>query len=245
MATQAVFLDNNIAESYATLGMIAHTLEYDIALAELYLKKSLEINPNYASGNQWYALFLTSLAKFEEAFPYMEKALELDPNSAIINYAAGWMYYYATDFDKAINQIENTKMIDPNFPSDRLAFKCYFQIGQYQEVITLFENYLKDHNKFENYTSPESNRFTSEGIKSWIEYIIDYISDGPESLKWIIPMLYIHIGDTDEALNSLEYNVTNRVPHHINIGADPAYISLHSDPRFIDLAERIGFKFDN
>lgn len=243
LAIQSLILDNNLAESYATLGQVAHYLEYDNDLAELYLKQSLLINPSYSTANHWYAFFLTSLGKFEEAFPYMARAIELDPNSVIINYASGLIYYLAQDYDNALIHLENANKVDPeSLLIEYLGFKCYFQNGQYQKAISIFEKLIKDNSSFKDYKKSASIIFSKEGIEGWIEYVIDidFKFDSSDVLGWLIPAFYLYIGETDEALDILELNVTNRTTDYMFLGVDPAFEDLHSEPRFISLLEMIG-----
>ena len=54
------------------------------------LRRGIELNPNYATGHQWYAESgLGALGRFDEAIAEMKRALELDPLSVIINADVG------------------------------------------------------------------------------------------------------------------------------------------------------------
>ena len=55
-----------------------------------------------------------------------------------------------------------------------------------------------------------------------------------------IALLYSSLGDKDQALQWLEKAYTDRDDRLIFVLTDPLIESMHSDPRFQDLARRIG-----
>ena len=57
--TRALELDDQLAEAHASLGRL-HTQRWSWLEAERELRRALELDPAYATGHHWYALFLTS-----------------------------------------------------------------------------------------------------------------------------------------------------------------------------------------
>jgi len=241
LALQAISLDNNIAEAYATLALIAEYFESDYELAKLFYNQALLVNPHYPPANQWYALFLTSMGKFEEAFTYMKMAQELDPKSAIISYASGLMYYYAQEYDEALIQLEKTLKIDPELPPTRSTMlMCYLQKGLYKEVIKEYENILNGNPLLVGYIQNATDILENDGINGLINYIIDLELQTSNPDRGLLPILYATIGSRNKALDILEYNVKERITDFVFINVEPAYMDLHSEPRFKALLERIG-----
>ena len=66
-ALKALQLDPSLAEAHAALGMVACHYDYDWPTAEREYKKAFELNPNYASAHQYYALGLMAHGRFAEA----------------------------------------------------------------------------------------------------------------------------------------------------------------------------------
>ena len=71
--------------------------------AEKELKLAIELNPNYASAYQWYALTLGAVGESDELVRNAKRAQELDPLSPIINSYLGRAYYLSRRYQEAIN----------------------------------------------------------------------------------------------------------------------------------------------
>jgi adenylate cyclase len=65
--------------------MHAKFIGMDWAGAEGEYRRSIALNPNYATAHHWYALYLSSLGRHDEALREIRRALELDPLSLPIN----------------------------------------------------------------------------------------------------------------------------------------------------------------
>jgi len=57
-ALKALSIDNTIAEAHTTLGAIAAWNDWNWKEAEKELKLAISLNPNYATGHQWYGEYL-------------------------------------------------------------------------------------------------------------------------------------------------------------------------------------------
>jgi len=245
LAFKSISIDNNIAEPYATLALIAESLEYDNDLAEFCFKKALAINPDYASANQWYALHLTQQGKFDEAFSYMEIALKFDPESAIINYASGMVYFYAEEYDKALSQLNKTLKINPSFSVIDYMLLCYLHKGQYSEVIEVISEYEKNLDRYligVNFKKMANEILNDEGINGLIRYIIELELQTTNPFRYLLPILYAFIGDNERALDVLESNVQEKTPDFLFLNVTPAFKNLHSEPRFIELVKKMNFE---
>ncbi len=94
-ALKALALDENLAEAYATLGIIKHQYDRDWRGAEQDYRRALEINPNYATAHHWYGMLLSILGKHQEAIAELESAERLDPLSPVISQNLGGVLYHA------------------------------------------------------------------------------------------------------------------------------------------------------
>ena len=87
-ALRAIQLDSTKAEPYAALGMEL-TWERDFKGAARAFRKSLTLDPNYATAHQWYGILLRIVGDIPGSVAETGKAAELDPMSLQIqnNYA--------------------------------------------------------------------------------------------------------------------------------------------------------------
>ena len=71
-------LDPDSAECQATLGNLAN-VRWRFVEAETHFRRALELNPNYATGHQWYARFLALQGRMDEALQQIDAAMLADP----------------------------------------------------------------------------------------------------------------------------------------------------------------------
>jgi len=85
--------------------------------AEKEFKMALELSPNYPTAHQWYAIYLSSLGRFEESLDQINRALQLDPLSVAINLAKGILLYNAQQLDEALKQLQKTSLFNNKIPA--------------------------------------------------------------------------------------------------------------------------------
>jgi DNA-binding winged helix-turn-helix (wHTH) protein/TolB-like protein/Tfp pilus assembly protein PilF len=242
LALRAIEIEDRLAEPHAILGFINMFFRYNWAGAEQELKRAIELNPNYATAYQWYAIYLEIRGQLDEAEMQMRRALEIDPLSLAINADLGELLYYKRDYDAALAQCLKTLDMDPTFGfTHHYLEKIYVQKGMYREAA---DHYFKN---VELANDPAySARFVASLRRSYLRTGVRGLwqahnnDEFAENLKKITPYrlatIYAWLGETDKALNCLERDGF----HEVFAKVEPAYDSLRSDPRFKELLNRLG-----
>jgi adenylate cyclase len=114
-ATRALAIDEKLAEAHTSLGRVKRDYDWDWTGAEQEFKRAIELNPNYPSAHQWYAVYLSALGRHQEAIEEIKRALELDPLSLAVNSVTARVLYLARRYDEAIEQSHRTIEMDPRF----------------------------------------------------------------------------------------------------------------------------------
>lgn len=114
-AMKAIQLDPSLAEPHAALGMVACHYDYDWPTAEREYKKAFELNPNYASAHQYYALGLMAHGRFAEAEKQLDIARHLDPLALIVDVDLALLRKFQRDFDGIIAVSKSILDRDPNY----------------------------------------------------------------------------------------------------------------------------------
>jgi serine/threonine-protein kinase len=132
-AEKAIKLNPNLASAYTSIAWVQHVYEYDWAGAEANYRKGIQLNPNYATGHQWFGEYLYQTGKTELAFDILSKATELDPNSKIIKCELAYCCWMLNKTDLAIEAINEASKIDP-----------FFSATMWYKYAKIYETYTKE-----------------------------------------------------------------------------------------------------
>jgi len=105
-AQRAVLLDPDLAEGWASWGVLASEADRDWTTAELALKRAITLKPSYAGARAWLGDMLRQQGRVKEAIEQQEMALDLDPLSPVLNTTLGLSLSIAGRFDEARAQYE-------------------------------------------------------------------------------------------------------------------------------------------
>jgi adenylate cyclase len=247
-AIRALELDDDLAEAHTVLGAVKADFEFDWLGAEREFKRAIELDPNDADAHYRYSFhYLTPLGKSDQAIAEMKKALELDPFSRIDNTVLGLAYFYGGRNDEALKQFLKAVELNPDFfvTYYHLAW-LYAQLGQFPDAITMLTKgrlLAGDHRAKIAASDEVSLRkaFAARGPKGfWQEMLSQGSKDDPEIGEFGMPQLLARLGDTEKALQGLNRGFDERASLITHVNVDPAFDSLHSDPRFLSLVSRVG-----
>ena len=79
-AEKAIEINPDLAGAYTSLGWVFLNYEYDWAAADSSFRKSIQLNPNYATANHWFGLYLSNIGKHNEAIASVKKAANWIPS---------------------------------------------------------------------------------------------------------------------------------------------------------------------
>jgi tetratricopeptide (TPR) repeat protein len=238
-------IDPGLAEAHATLGMVlVHKRER--RRAEEEFAKAIQAKPSYATAHHWYFLLLLSELRWEEALEQIRIALELDPLSPVINYNHGVYYLARRDYAKAIELFQRVTVLDPAYtPVLHHLLYAYGRTKQFGEM--------------RGCIAPLVERLQSSfpTIQSWAEMACTILEDDKPKLRSALPLLeaklpesgqfattlaaaYFSLGKTDRGFEWLEHAFA-RGEDLEDLQYEQAYDPIRSDPRYLDLARRLGF----
>ena len=242
-ALKALELDDTLAEAHVSLAHVKYYYDHDFATAEREYKRGIELNPKYPTGPSWYAVFLMSLGRFDEAITQVRRAQELDPLSLPINMAVGWVLQTARKNDESIEQLRKTLEMDPNFAlaHHRLGL-VYEQQGKYGEAIVEFKQVVNLLGRKPLGLAALARAYALEGQRSEAQKLIAELQEQAGE-RYVSPssiaVIYSALHDTEQAFNWLDKGEKARDGIQLRLNVDPRFDSLRSDPRFKDLVRRV------
>ena len=242
-AMTALQLDANLAEAHTSFAAILWLYDWRWEEAEAEFKRSLDLSPNYATGNHWYAEYVMTIGRQAEAITRMKNGQDLDPLSLIINVAVGWAFYHARRYDEAIEQLRRTVELDPNYPVTYWILGLVLRkTGRYELAIAEGENGVKLSGGSPLMLAALAHTLGTAGnTKEAIQILNDLTTLAKQ--KYVAPYFFagIHIGlgEIDRAIECLEKSYREHSHWLIYLHMDPSMDALREDRRFQDLLRRV------
>ena len=257
-ASQALRLDENLAEAHTSLACVEMILNWNWAGAEREFKRAIELNPNYTPAHVWYGHFLAAMGRSDESVAEAKRALELDPFSTFTMDFSDWVFYLDRRYDLAAAETQRAlELAGPEMPFSHYDFgQIYDAKGRHREAI---EEYIKAQEAFglspsrlselrtayhesgENGYWQKSQEFCQEASKVRRKFatasgfgFCDYVKD------LYLALFDVRLGEFDAAFQSLESAYTKHETELIFLNVDPQWDEIRSDPRFQSLLRRIG-----
>jgi serine/threonine protein kinase/tetratricopeptide (TPR) repeat protein len=243
-AAKALELNPGLGEPHATLGSIKYRYERDWAGAEQEFKRAIELNPNYATAHQWYALHLSSLGRQAEAAVEIRKAQQADPLSLMVQSVVGLVFYFARQYDQAAEQYLKALDLDPNFAFARWALGgVYVQNGRLQAAIEEFQKAVAMSGSAPRYIAGLGYGYARAGNKLEAQKRIEELKE-LRKRRFVDPLtianIYVGLGDNDQAFAWSDRAVEEGSAQLAWLKVNPFYDPLRSDPRFAELLRRVG-----
>jgi len=247
LVSKALEIDETLAEAHTSLGFVLSRFDWDWTGAEREFRRAIELNPNYATAHQWFAMMLLELGRTSEAIQEIDKALELDPLSLIINTAAGAVYAHTGREDKAVEQAGKILDLDPTFGfAHEILVDVNERRGKYDEAV---EGQLKVYS-FAGFLNQQEiaalrEAYASSGwngfLRAWLNIVHRKAEQG-QVLYYGMASLYARLGDTEKAIECLEKAYQEHDFSLSGVLVDDDFEKLRSDPRFVQLLRKMGFR---
>jgi len=243
-ALKAQEIDESLAEAHVSLAHVKYYYERDWEPAEREYRRAIELNPNYSIAPQWYAIFLMSAGRFDEALVQAKRAQELDPLSLPINMTLGWVLLNARQYDQSAEQLNKTLEMDPGFmlAHHRLGM-VYEQQGKYDKAIEEFKQVVNLSIGKPMGIASLAHAYALAGKRAEAEKGLAELK-GLSEKRFVseasIAMIYVALRDKEQAFAWLEKADKRRDALLARLKVDPRFDDLRSDPRFQDLVKRVG-----
>jgi len=243
-ALKAVEIDDGSAEAHAALAYIAFFLDWDWVAAERELRRALDLNPSNEEAHHQYSHLFMTLGRPDDSIIESRRALELNPLDPLLKVHMGWHYMMTRQYDRAITQLNSVLEADPNHFQALLHIGwTYTYRGLHAEAIAKLE---------------ARHRLSPDNAQALAALAAAYAAGGRapearailEQLEGALPQRYVSACDiaavyaalqeSDVALQWLEKAFAERSPRMVELGVEPIFDPLRTDPRFVDLVRRVG-----
>lgn len=246
-ALKALELDDTLSEAHVSLAN-ARLWEWSWSAAEKELQRAISVDPNNAMAHQLYGYLLSAQGRFEEAIAEMKRARELDPLSPNKQNSLGATLYRAGRYDEALEQFREVPDPDANseFRHRRMA-AIYERKGMWTESMNQLVIALKYGGKKELAVSVQ-RKFISSGYATAKQTFLggdlremqERYKNASPSVAFAVAEDYALLGEQNKALEWLQKALEQHDKNLMYLKVDDRLEGLRSDPRFVEMARRIG-----
>ncbi len=213
---KALLLDDQVAEAHIALAMIRYVFERDWYSAEEHFRRGVALNPSYATGRQWYAMFLATHGRFKEGVAEAEAALKLDPLNVQTHLNVSRVFLYAGLYGRALEVLDEVA---------RMESVCQEYVTRQRELATILHQGGSTRNA-RLAALYAKKKPTCSGMDP------EQCSNYPYARA----LKSAAAGKDDDALRYLEMAHEIRDPWLVDMAVDPLLEPLRGDPRFLAIA---------
>jgi len=243
-AVRALEIDDQLAEAHASLAYSNLYYEWDWAAAEREFRRSIDLNPNYATAHHWYHEYLVLRGRIAEATEEIKKAQELDPLSPAINAALVLPLLNSGQYDRGIAGLKRVIELEPGF------YRGHWFLGIAYVLVRQYENAFKELQEAVSLSENGTRALATLGWAYAVAGLRDRARDVMDELERRMEERYVPpysmaiicaaLGEKDDAFEWLERGYEARDEWLTRLGIAIELDSLRADPRFADLLERVG-----
>jgi serine/threonine protein kinase/tetratricopeptide (TPR) repeat protein len=242
-ATKALQLDESNPEAHVTMAWVKWGYDYDPAGGEAELKRAIELAPREAVAHWPYGLFLVLEGKTDAGIEEGRRAVALDPASLETNTFMGWDLYYGHRYDEAAKQLRATVDMEPNYwLSHAMLGVTYEQQGNLSGALTELEKATSLETEIPFPLAELGHLYARMGRKEDAEKVLQELLRRGQKIyvpPYNLATVYVGLGQKEQALTFLEKAYAERSLLLTNIGTDPEFESLHSEPRFAAVMKKV------
>ena len=240
-AEKAIEINPDLAGAYTSLGWVYVNYEYDWAAADSSFRKSIQLNPNYATANHWFGLFLSNIGKHDEAIASVKNAAQLNPQSMIIQSSLGQVHIIAGRHEEASKFVDRAHQMNPYF-STAIWFKyAKLKETQTEEDVAALQELIKQFPNQPMHRKTLLEVYLKMGNReSALDQMVDLLGsfDGVLNNCHLADTFFL-LGKNEEGYRSLEKGIEARETCATTYGSMPFLKKVMQEPRFRELYKKI------
>ena len=245
-AKKALELDSTLAEAHVSLGYSKLVYEWNLSEAEKELARALQLRPDYATGHQFYAYYLTAIGNLGAAIAERKRALELDPVNPLLTSALGEAFYQNREFDRTIEQNSKSLQLDPSYAIALVNIgRAYEMKGMHPQARDSFDKVLAAAPDDPAVLALIGHEYALSGEKAKAAGTISKLQQ-LSTHKYVpaiyVALVYTGLHDLDHSFAWLDKAFNERSEYLVYLPTEPLADPLRGDPRFSQLLQRLGLK---
>ncbi|HUS18204.1 MAG TPA: winged helix-turn-helix domain-containing protein [Terriglobales bacterium] len=244
LATLAVERDSRLPEAHGALALAKLHSDWDFSGAEKEFKRALELNPHDADIRHDYAHYLMAMGRVKESNLESERAVELDPVGDGLNSCLCWHSFAARDYDRSTWLAQKFLKSNPNDPWERTVLGLtYEQMKMPEKAVEEFKKAVEATQGDPFFLAALGHGYAAVGDHRKARDILASLNATARK-SYISPfdlaLIHTALGEKDKAFDLLDKAVAERSTFIAYSKWEPRLDPLRSDPRFVQMLQRIG-----
>jgi TolB-like protein/tetratricopeptide (TPR) repeat protein len=244
-AINALQIDPELGEAHGSLAYARH-YDWQWDAAERGFVRAIELDANNALVRLWYANYLVSRQRLDQAVAQVEKAKELDPLSPVVLTNVGWTMSYAGRTQDAIAAYREALALDPNYIQAHMRLAvAHANLGQFDAALAQNETVSRLRGPGAPDLIGAANIYAMAGRRDEARQVLDEclaLAGTGYVPPFGLAQPYALLGDFDRAFELLEHAYQERSNGMAYLAVDRVFAPVHADARFQDLLKRVGLR---
>jgi TolB-like protein/DNA-binding winged helix-turn-helix (wHTH) protein/Tfp pilus assembly protein PilF len=237
---KALELNGDLADVHVLLARIHYEYDWDWERSEAEFKRAIELNANLPASYDYYAFFLQTMGRQEEALAAVRRAVELDPLSPWYLSEEGRVLFRARQYESAVTCYQRALELDPQYvPALTRMTDTYTIMGKYDDALAYIQKLreVTGDSKAGSLQLLELYAHTGKRREA-LAGLTKMQNDGPLDHSSLgVASVYAVMGEPDQAIALLEKSFESRSTLAF-VFVDPRLDPLRSNPRFQQLLRR-------
>jgi tetratricopeptide (TPR) repeat protein len=237
-ALQAIAIDDNQADAWATLAQIRIALDADVPGAIDAIRNALRRQPTNSDVLNQAGSLAVILGDPDTAIDYYQRAIARDPLNQSPQNALGIAYMLAGNLDRAADTLQELIALNPGYPWAHVNLARVFLLqGDPAAALAAVQN--SPPGVWHDAIAVMAHHALGDTGKA-DESLRQFTADYGDTAPMILAEIHAWRGDIDAAFASLEQALASRDISLMYLRGTPALARLREDPRWPALLDRIG-----
>ena len=243
-AVRSLELDERLSGGHTALAYVKLNADWDLVGAEQSIERALALDPDSVDGHQVGAMVSVVSGRPDDAVTRARRAVELDPLSISTNGTLAEVLFFTGRHDEQFEQAHAMLELDPNSGMGHAALVgAYLTLERYDDALTALETNEAMMGQLPMFTAMRATILANMGrtdeARALVPELEAAVSRG-EGINVTVAAMHAALGDPERAFAALEVGYARRDVDLVQLCVLPLLAPLRDDPRFVDLARRIG-----
>jgi TolB-like protein/Tfp pilus assembly protein PilF len=240
-AERALELDSEMSQALAAMGRVL-ALEWDFKGAEASFQRATQLS-SYAADDRQYAMLLTAMGRFDEAWLYLESAQQIDPFSYLQKVACAKFFYLSRRYEEALEHFAEPVRYGL-LPLEVQLYQALIraQLGQQEEakrIVRLVQRSAGAQLSLRGWIAEILARCGETAAAAAVVNEFNLLSPDVLLSRFRQASLSIALGDPEGALSALSVALANREAELPCLFVDPRFDSIRQNPRWNEIVSQV------